>query len=269
MPLRNDGNEQDLRVRPELNAPSLASDNPFTGEGREQPDFCEDGHGSQVDAPPIITTPDGQFTYNWLSTAEICPSGFSPKTTSLLFMRLLKNHFSNPDNIMDPLLKSYVYSEDPTLSKIRIVLNTNYSSNVGQVPALVVKRLEQKMTRVVLDDFGDGGDPLMGLPHFVRFVNGGHRVICTGQADGFMEALAFEVFSLLNCVSPVIRRALPMHDFQVLGMSEVGILEDLGQTFGITIDSTYIYEYGWLIENIAPVVHGARTDVTAQISTPE
>lgn len=275
MPKRNDGNEQDLRIRPSNDAKSLEGNNPFTGAHPENVDPCVEGYGEQVDLPETtdscgntieIETPDGSLTYDWLDASDVCPEGFSPATLDKLYMRLLKNHFSDPDKIMNPTLKDYTYNTDTQLSKIRIVMNTTFDlGDDGKLPALIVKRGRQRMQRVAIDDFGEGGQPSQGLPHFVRFLQGSHRVLCLGPVDGFTEALAFEVFTLFNCVSPVVRKDLPLHDFQVTDLSEIGILDDLGNTLGVAVESVYAYEYGWTLKYITPTLRTLRTQVSVTL----
>jgi hypothetical protein len=270
MPKRNDGNEQDLRVRPELDAKSLDGDNPYDGNS------CETA-GEQVDlnpntgepctSPPCeIDTPDGTLEFDWQDTAAVCPSGYSPLEVDKLYMNILKNHFSDPDKIMDPYLKDYTYSTISRDNNIRIVMNTDFDSTQPDTfPALVIKRGRQRMQRVVMGDRGEAGTPLQGMPHYVRFMQGSHRVLCLGQTDGHTERLAFEVFTLLNCLSPNIRSDLPMHDFQVSDLSEIGLIDDLGNTLGVAVESIYTYEYGWTLKEVAPTLHIARARTTVEL----
>jgi len=274
MPKRNDGNEEDLRVRP--GGKSLDGDNPFTGDSPEGSDPCEDGHGDQTDLPrtvdecgdPIVTeggTPDGGLKFDWQDISDICPQGLSPLNVDRVFIRILKNHFSDPDKIIDPNLKDFVYNDNPDETNIRIVMNTTFDRASVQTPALVVKRGRQKMQRVVIDDLGETGDVLVGLPHYIRFIQGSHRVLCIGSTDGSTEALAFEVFTILNCLSPNVRRALPFHDFQVSGMSELGLLDDLANNLAVAIESVYSYEYGWTLQEVAPTLKRVLADTTVEL----
>jgi hypothetical protein len=89
--------------------------------------------------------------------------------------------------------------------------------------------------------------------------------MCLGTADGFVEELAYEVYDLFNAVSPVLRTELPLHDFQVSGMSEVGILEELGSTLGVAIDLTYAFEYSWTVEYRTPTLARTRVDLTTNL----
>lgn len=265
MPKRNDGNEEDLRIRP--GAHSLDSDNPFTGAAPEGKDICEEGHGSQTDLPEDgADTPDGTLPYDWQDITDLCPSGFSPRLVDVFFQRILRNHFSDPDKIISELLKDLVYSDDPDESGIRIVMNTSFDTRqAGKTPSLVVKRGRQRVQRIAIDDLGERGDGLQGTPHYVRVVQGSHRILVVGSADGFTEELAFEVFTLLTCLSPNIRRDLPFLDFQLTDMSELGILEDLGNRLAVAIESVYAYEYGWTLKEVTPVMKRVLTQTSVEL----
>lgn len=266
MPKRNDGNEQDLRVRPDLDAPSLDQDNPFTGARPDGADECDE-HGNQIDIPPDppVTTPEEPLP-DYLDTSVVCPRGFDNLAMDNLIITALKNHFSQPDCIFYDNVKPFIWLPDANESKIRIVMNTNFdAAQSGQMPALVVKRGRQKMQRAVMGDLGERLGDDGNAQSYVRFQQGSHRILCLATADGFSEALAYEVYDFFNKESPVLRSYLPIHDFQVDGMSELGILEDLGQTFAVAIDILYVFEYGWTVEFNAPTLARSAVSLTATL----
>lgn len=254
MPKRNDGNEQDLRVRP--GGHSLDHDNPMTGARPEGFDPCVDTHGSQEDF--VIDTPDGENRlYDWTDLSEICPKGFSPRLINRFFMQVLKNHFSRPDCISSESVKPYTYSTDPDQSRLKIVMNTSFdTANGASTPSLVVKRGRQRMQRVGIGDRQFITEEDEQYTTYTRFVQGSHRILCMGAAAGFTEELAFEVFSLMNAVSSIITNSpIPFHDFQVNDLSESGILDDLGNSLAIAVEVVYAYEYSWTLYQPAPTLH--------------
>jgi hypothetical protein len=264
-----DGNTQDLRARPELDSPSLDSDNPFTGEHPANKDPCVSGHGSQTDFNLEVTNPAGStvLSYDWSDISSICPKGYDPNQITRLIVQILKNHFSDPDNIFYPNLKQYVYTNDANTG-IRIVLNSNWDANqTGKKPAIIIKRGEQKNIRAVIGDKGELLDPTQGETSYVRFFEGSHLVYCVGNVDGETEDLAQEVFSTFTCLSPILRSALPLHDFQVVSLGELGFLEDIGQTMAIPITVTYAYEYGWVVRTIAPPLRGVRLQASVTLTS--
>lgn len=274
MSKRNDGNEDDLRVRPFLDAKSLESDNPFTGAHPDDKDPCEDGHGEQVEIPP--TPPDNgdseESNYDWSDSSLYCPQGFSKATLNKFFMRVLKNHFSNADNIFNEELKSFVYSPNPQESKIRIVMNTDFNTFDGaRLPAIVVKRGRQRYQRIVMGDRGSGGEPITeGTQHYARAAQGTHRILTMAVQDGVTELLGDEVDFLFQCLSPVFRSsAIPFHDFQVTDCSELGFVEDLGNQLAVAIECVYVYEYGWTLRQVAPRLRGTNVDLDVTLRVIE
>ncbi len=276
MPLRGDGNEQDLRVRPKLDAHSLESDNPMTGNHPADKDICTDGFGEQINVPQPPPPPGSSgealaIKYDWSEIAGVCPDGFSNQAMDNLFIKLLRSHFSNPDNIHNPVLKQFVYSDDATISKIRIVMNTTWDgTNESKLPAIIVKRLKQQSVRIAINDLGERGDTMQGETSFVRFIMGSHRLICAGNVDGVTEALASEVFYEMTCMSPILRNILPLEDFEAVGMDEIGVTDELGNNLVVPVDVTYKYEYGWTVLQIAPDLTAARVDTTTtlQVEAP-
>lgn len=272
MPKRGDGNEQDIRVRPELDAHSLDADNPMTGNHPPGADICEDGFGNQIDVPPPPVPPGSsgealEIKYDWSDIRGVCPAGFDNRAMDELFIKLLRNHFALASNITNPILKQYIYSDDPTISKIRIVMNTTFSgSNAGSFPAIIVKRLKQQSVRISMGDQGERGLTLQGQYSYVRTIVGSHRLICAGVSDGVTEALATEVFEMMTCLSPVLRSILPLLDFEAVGMDEIGIIDELGNNLVVPVDVTYKYEWGWTVLDIAPELTAARVETTTTLS---
>lgn len=268
MPKRNDGNEQDLRIRPSADAPSLEGDNPFTGARPEGAGPCDE-HGTQTNLPVEVEPPDGSsFSFDWSDQTNYCPEGFSNRSVNTLLMGILKSHFFFEENIIQEAIKRFTWNPDPALSNIRIVMNTTWdAAQAGKLPAIVIKRGGQKQQRVVFNDKGETGDPVYeGTTRHVRFVQGSHRILCMAETDGETESLVEEVNDLLSCVSPVIRSDLPMHDFQVTTLSEVGTLDDVGGSLAAVVEVAYSYEYAWTLKRIGPTLSGTTVGVDAELS---
>ncbi len=215
--------------------------------------------------PPSV--PDELLLYNYLDVTDICPNGFDLDTIDILLAKILKNHFCYVNNIIDPTLKQYVYSDNDNDSKIRIVFNTNFdAANAGKLPLIVIKRIGMEFRRIAMGDHGESGEENIGQSSFVRTVFGMHRVMCIAQTDGEVEKLAKEVFYTLNGLSPILLSDLPLLDFQVTKLGEVGMLDTQGKMLAIPIDLNYTYEYAWRILRIGPKVRLVRIVSTIGIS---
>lgn len=270
MPKRGDGNEQDLRVRPELNAHSLDGDNPFTGEHPPGKDICGDGYGEQIDIE--VTPPGGgaqQNTYDYSYIVGACEFGMNNQSMTTLIIRILKSHFSRASNIFNPFLKETIYDSDPTKSKIRIVLNTSWpaGADATSLPALVIKRGPQKVSRIVIGDTGERWQKLQGIYDYTRVQQGSHKILAIAQGDGYMEALAEEAFYVLTCLSPYIRTWFPIFNFEPVGLGEIGFFDSIARTLAVPLEITYAYEYSWTLQHVTPDLTSINTQLATSLET--
>ncbi len=278
MPKRNDGNEQDLRVRPRRRAPKLDADNPFTGQHPADKNPCTDGYGEQTELPetgpcdPPTTDPgtDQQEKlekYDWRDLSRVCPRGFDNLSLDWFMLAVLKNHFSNPDCIQQPGLQTYIYDEDPTKTQIGINMWSDINTLTADfAPSIIVRRGQQQPQRVVMGDQGQYMDREAGERRFSKLVQGTHKIIVADNADGLTEQLAIEVWDLFSRVGAVAYTDdIPFHDFVVGQIGELKNLEGVGQLFGIAIDLVYVYVYSWTIEYRAPTLARGRTAPTVTL----
>jgi hypothetical protein len=270
MPKRYDGNEQDIRVRPDLDAHSLEGDNPFTGAHPPGKDVCDTGYGDQIDIE--VTPPGGGSqinTYDFSYIVGACEHGMNNKSMNTLIIRILKSHFSRASNIFDPFLKTTIYDSNPSLSKIRIVMNTNWSpdADASKLPAIVLKRAAQRVSRIVIGDTGELYKKLQGIYDYTRVNTGTHQLLCIAQGDGYMESLAEEVFYVLTCLSPYIRTWFPIYNFEPQGMGEIGFFDTVGRTLAIPIELSYAYEYSWTLQHVTPDLRNIQVTPAIDLET--
>jgi hypothetical protein len=272
MPKRDDGNEQDVRIHPTAEPIEGATENlnvpiGHTGEG------CTQGTQTDLTGPAIgatLPTSDLLVLYDWTSIQGICPKGFDIRSLDKLIFKLVSGHFASADTIINSSLKKYIYTNDPNTTKIRIAYNTRFApASDERTPAIIIKRLAQAGNRIVIGDRSEERDPSEienGIARYVRQVQGGHRLVAISTVDGEAEALAAECWEFLNCLSPILRRILPLHDFQVMNMGELGIMQDMGNLLGVPIDLAYIYEYAWTLTTQAPKISGIRLDAQVTLA---
>lgn len=280
MPKRNDGNEQDLRVRPRRRAKKLDEDNPFTGQHPPDQNPCTDGYGEQTqlpesgpcDPPPASADPDENIRlhlekYNWRDVSRVCPRGFDNLSLDWFMMSVLKNHFSNPDCIQQVGLRSYIYDDHPELTKIAINMWSDINTLTADfAPAIIVRRGQQRPQRVVMGDNAQVMDRAAGERRFSKLVQGTHKIVVMDNADGLTEQLAIEVWDLFSSVGAVAYTDdIPFHDFQVGQIGELTNLEGVGQLYGVAIDLVYVYVYSWTIEYRAPTLARGRTAPTVTL----
>ncbi len=217
------------------------------------------GGGTQQDLnQPATPGPTGPLTQttNLESIRSLCQHGMSPAISVGVVMQLLRGHFANPAQIMEPALKQYVWSPNGVDSAIRIVPNTLFDpTQSGKLPALIVKRGPFSSERKSIGDRSESIDPTdaeRGVQGYVRFHSGSVKVFCIAETSGEAELLALEVFDALSFLAPVLVERLPFHDFQVTGLGEQGVLEGQGNRIGIPVVAEFKYEYGWEVKPLGP-----------------
>jgi hypothetical protein len=227
------------------------------------------GTQQDLNTPVVPTVPQVQTlaqTHGMVDLWSLCTSGLSPRLTTGVLMKLVANHFSNPNLIFTPNLKRYTWSPDPAATTIRLVQNTNFDPvTAGMYPAVVFTRTGvQSMGRAINDqlDQVDQRSVDLGIGSYVRFMQGGHRITCLSNAAGEAEDLALEIFDILTWLSPALRSQGMFHHFQVMSLGELGTLEDQGNLFGVPIEVQYAYEYAWELQPLAPTLKAFNFNLT-------
>lgn len=236
MPRRDNGNDRPVNLRP----------------GGQQVDIPQDAairKGKQVEiASPsgTSTTPIYDQAYDFLDSSVVCCRGWDPILLDNFFLRALKSHFSQPDTFFHNELKDYPYKPGKE-GKLNILLSTRWDpNNVETRTALVVKRGTLQSQRIVTDDVAEV-DEVTGQTSYVRHLKGSHRILCSGEVDGQSDLIAYETFLFLTTYAPLIRQQLPFHAFDVVGLTEQEVMDDLGHEFRAAVQIEYLYEYGWSI----------------------
>jgi hypothetical protein len=256
MPLTNDGNERDVRLRPD-SAPIPGADENLNGP--IPPGAPCDTVGTQTDLPAsgyTVQTPSATFEqqYDWSALADVCPRGFDMRTVETVLFKIVVSHFSNPDRIINPDLKSLIYTPNPTTTKLRVALNTAFDLPTStKLPAVILKRGQQEFERIGINDSSEQRVLEPEIIPFVRRVKGTHLLMSVSSVPGETENLANELVDAFTCLSPVLRSELPFADFEVAGVTELQISDELGNRSVVAVQLVYKYELGWTLRKSTPL----------------
>lgn len=117
-------------------------------------------------------------------------------------MTILQNHFAEPANIIDPILRQYAWHPDKEQTKIIIDIQDNWDPlNVGRKPAIYLKRMDVELPRIALGGDRKQGGRLDGSIEYFHMFVGMHMVKTFGSQGATSDSLAFEVGTLLLRVS--------------------------------------------------------------------
>ena len=153
------------------------------------------------------------------------------------FCRLIATHFSDADNIVIPVLKKNVYSDDQTKTKILIQPHYKWETAIELLrPAVIIKRETLTTQKIAIGDgFGENLDE--GLPK-TKFINCAHTVYCLSEQGGSSEILGEEVFQMLLEFAPAIREDFSLLSLEISSVGEVSKIKEFDEHFGVPITIT-------------------------------
>jgi hypothetical protein len=185
-----------------------------------------------------------------------CRLRFSPMLATGVILSMLQEHFGNPTSIVDPVVQSYVWRNDGGTAIMIETLTKETISNIGQRPAILVRRNAVRTQRVSIGDKVFPMGPQMGTS-FVVGVQGSHTIFNISTRAGHAEALANETAMLLLQFSPAIRGCLCFSgDFQLEEIGQIGQLDGAGGQYVVPVTFSYKTEIPWTLnENLPPIRH--------------
>lgn len=167
---------------------NLPPNPPTTAPGPNDP-------GSTIDD----SLPD--FDHMWprqegQSFQQFCAQLPSFRLMKGITLNVLYNHFYNAKNIIDPVLRQYVWTPDKTQTKLIISVEEDWDPTiVGVKPAIYLTRSDVQLQRVAI------GDRVMDTGNteneYFTLITGSHILKCYGNQGNVSDDLAFEVGTLL------------------------------------------------------------------------
>lgn len=197
------------------------------------------------------------FTFDELSI--LCYDiGMGPEMIEGVIAQLLTQHFSDPNWIVYPELKQFVWDKDPAKSKIALLPVGRWNEVVdASPPAIVYSDLGQKPQRIAIGDQYEHSVLKPNEPSFARAYAGAHALMCIGQNDYQASQLASEIERWLTEFSFWLVSSLPFHDFQIQDRKQPQIFSALGNKVGVALTLTYSYIWTWQTTPYGPPLKSA------------
>jgi hypothetical protein len=185
-----------------------------------------------------------------------CRLRFSPTLATGVILSLLQDHFGNPKSIEDPMLQRCVWRNDDDTAIMIEPSTTEKITNIGQSPAILVRRNAVRTQRISIGDKVFPLSPQMGQS-YVTGLTGSHTVFNIAARAGQAEALANEVARFLLQFSPAIRGSLCFtSDFRLEEIGQIGYLEGSGGKYAVPVTFSYSTEIPWTLNaNLPPIRH--------------
>jgi hypothetical protein len=193
----------------------------------------------------------------WPDPSAFKSTGFSPYTIVGLFVQLLRYHFSERAQIRIDSLRDRIWSPDVDTSNLSVDSSSKLTiANLGQRPALLVKRGAFRCESVDIGEGGDFNDPEASTRgvEYRQMWEGDIAIQAIANDSAEAEDLSAEAGDFLRQFGPVIRSEFGLMKFKHL---EKGILDKLKESsehftvpdkFGVAFWET------WRLAEEAPIL---------------
>lgn len=209
--------------------------------------------------PSQATGPEGPYVMSLTEITELCSRFPSPQTMTGIVLQLLIYHFSDPARIFLEELKTKIWTAEPKTNSLRITTNTRWSpKDADQVPAIIISREKMAMSRMVIGDADvkHGEEEL-----FTRKVDSLYKIVVIGGTDAETELLGFEVNQFFTVFSPALRRRTPIYNLEVLEVSPLTAVEELGNRLAVSVILKLEYPWTWSLQEVAPILKSTTIKV--------
>jgi hypothetical protein len=260
MARRDDGNEP-VRVRPPR---SVASREQEIAEYGVSPAPIEGQVDIEVPAgaqSPGVVKPVGPIDFSFIP--DVCVTGLQPADVTSSIIRLLQGHFGEQSFIRNPELRSLVWA-NTSESKLLIVSSTYVRQpEANKKPRLVVKRGAQRSGRVVAGDRNsfENVDAHNSKSSYARWISGSANIAIITEAGHLTDILSEEVYLALTFLAPKVVESSAFYDFQVMGLTGVEPVDQVGGEFMAGVALSFIYETAWTTTDITPTLQSLQTNI--------
>jgi hypothetical protein len=181
----------------------------------------------------------------------LCDNGWQPLLITGFLRDLLVRQWANPQNIVSPEMKQYVWSEQASSGILIESVHRYRADLVEKRPAIMIKRNSFRNIQLGFAGLNNGAG-IAAYPnekgaisrHQTLFV-GSHTLFCIHGTGASAEILASEVMShLVACLYP-IRRHLGLRQFSVTEVGAIQELEESNENYVIPITVGWGYEHVW------------------------
>lgn len=201
---------------------------------------------------PAGSSPENRFD----TVSALCSIGMRPHVMTGFLKHVLMQHFVDPDNIQEILLRTRFkevggWKADESTG-IYIESVTRWRPELTEMrPALLVKRNEWKWDRVTIGGKA-GSEYVEGAEHFHGFWQGSHTIFAIGNKAAEVELLAAEVGRFLVWASPTITEQMDLHRFIPVSVGGLAVVEESTKNYAVPITFAYVAEENWTLTPLAP-----------------
>jgi len=188
-------------------------------------------------------------------------SGKTPFIMTGALKRLIEYHFSTPDNITNPKLHDYIWTEDPRTSRLYVATAFRRDGViVQQKPAVYIRRSQVTagpkpgLRGRSVSHVNRISGKYEGSSHQI-FLTGVHFLVCEGKNGAEVESLSEEIFFRMLHFGPVILDDLKLGALRVAGISDIRARPQMPQqTFYAMVRIEWSTMHQWRVIPETPLV---------------
>lgn len=184
----------------------------------------------------------------------LCDNGWQPLLITGFLRDLLARQWGNPQNIISPEMKQYVWSEREDSGILIESVHRYRADLIEKRPAIMLKRNSYRNNPIGFSgqSFGSGfvayENEKGAITHYVTLFVGSHTLFCIHGTGASTELLATEVQGHLVALMPVIRKHLKLRQFAVTEIGAIQELEESSENYVIPLTVGWCYEHTWKLK---------------------
>ena len=183
----------------------------------------------------------------------------NPYMLTGFFVQWIRSLFKDADNILNSLLKGYVWDDSAKITKITIDPSfKDNSDDERRRPGIYIKRLPVTQStpgmKGGLHTVHVGGDGFFRGKHLSTILSGGHSFTCLGDTEAAAEAIALEVFDNLLRYSAAIKEVGNLGVFWVEQITDTQHAAEGKDYWICSINTKWHYTYNWTLDKDAPIL---------------
>jgi hypothetical protein len=211
---------------------------------------------SQNSDCPVTPEPENRVQ----KVSSLCSYGTRPHVMTGLLRQLLIQHFTDPNNVEDELLRQKFLEvggwkqNENGLNDGGILIESItrwLPSDEDKRPAVLIKRNDWAWNRIGVGDAA-GSDYASGSSSYLGLWQGSHTLYCLSLTGLETELLAIEVVRFLQHFGPWIRDQMDLKRFMITQVGGISEIKEVVQGYAVPVTVTYVAEESWTLQPYAP-----------------
>jgi hypothetical protein len=201
--------------------------------------------------------------------STVCLEEHTPATIQAILLWQIRYHFSHPDRIEEPALRTRIWATDDGVatsktSQLVVEPNTRWDPLlVNTRPGVFLARQQWDLTHLAM--FGSAWQGTTGSPQvYSRAVSGSHLIRCVSTVPAEAEALAWEITGQFEGFSVNLGRDMRLETIRIAQLPGLAPVDESGKHWQVPVVATYVFHRNWQVAQEA--LPASKFTITVQES---